>query len=144
MREDLVADLELFLVPASTCVGLPPILLPHPVDCRYFIQCAQSVTTVLSCGQNFCFNVTSQQCDILATALSRDIKYCTDTHTPFAPHGDMCATFVQCGPDKESVRFCPEGELYATSDLCTADINQSYCYNKTLHARYLCGGQGVV
>ncbi|BFZ00553.1 hypothetical protein BsWGS_03592 [Bradybaena similaris] len=128
---------RLFVLSATVCQGAGSTLLLHPGDCRLFIQCLQSEVTVpsevsvLSCSPGLCFNVRTQQCDIVTATSSpyvKDDTCSTDSNSTFLPHPSLCDKYIQCMMGRQVIQHCPQGHVYANYGLCTSEIRKAWCY----------------
>ncbi|KAI4492325.1 hypothetical protein M0802_009835 [Mischocyttarus mexicanus] len=66
-------------------------LLPHPENCRKFLQCANGITYVMDCGPGTAFNPLISVCDwpykVPACKKETELKQVTTTSRPWPQHG---------------------------------------------------------
>ncbi|XP_014601015.1 PREDICTED: uncharacterized protein LOC106785245 isoform X2 [Polistes canadensis] len=66
-------------------------LLPHPENCRKFLQCANGITYVMDCGPGTAFNPLISVCDwpykVPACKEENKLKQVTTTSRPWLPYG---------------------------------------------------------
>ncbi|XP_050404149.1 uncharacterized protein LOC126820322 [Patella vulgata] len=125
----------LYVLKKSECKERKGGYIPHPNDCRYFIQCAISDIYISRCSRGLCFNPSTEKCDLLepkTTHSAESIHPCrSNRHGDYFPHPVLCNKYFWCVQGKEVIQHCRLGTLYHRNGQCTFNIAESFCYNKT-------------
>ncbi|XP_053679175.1 multiple epidermal growth factor-like domains protein 6 [Anopheles nili] len=98
---------------ANSCQGQPDGVLPHPTDCRLFLECLNGHTTVNECWRGEIFDPAQGRCVLGNTATCEPVEgLCRGVTNDLRPHPNDCHLFVFCSLGQETVLVCPPNEIF--------------------------------
>ncbi|KAK3095151.1 hypothetical protein FSP39_010830 [Pinctada imbricata] len=129
----LMTEYVINVIPADTCNTNSSGPLPHPSDCRQYIQCTNDYLNVQRCSQSLCFNPETLECDLPEpvdqTPIDPNSPCKPNKNGVYFPHPFVCNIYFWCVGGQEVIQRCPLGTLYKDEGQCTFDTNSnSHCF----------------